>query len=412
VEGTLALISPQFRAYRAQLLRFASFLAIIIVGCTPLKTQCPPRLETSDGFRGPIVISAGGVYSGNWESRDPNVPAVSIRTDQPVTIQNATIRSQGHLIQASWVNTHLTIHNTTGHAIAPTTRGRTAGRFLHAEGYQHVTITNSYMEGTAGIYLNASQPGATVKILRNQALNIDGRKSDGAGAYDGFNRVQFVQFNNGNQLFDTEIAWNEIINQPFHSRVEDVINIFQTSGTPHSPIRIHNNYIHGAYPADPTRDTYSGGGIMLGDVGGAHIHAYQNHVISTSNYGIAISGGHHNKIRDNRVISCGRLPDGTPIASQNVGIYIWNMRNEATFEQNTGQNNAVAWINASNRRNDWWTPDAAEWKDNSRLASGSTAFCDEEGVESSVWLTKVQAAGVAIGPASDLLATATKSSRY
>jgi hypothetical protein len=30
-------------------------------------------------FKGPIVITKGGTYTGNWRSLDPNTPAVSIK---------------------------------------------------------------------------------------------------------------------------------------------------------------------------------------------------------------------------------------------------------------------------------------------------------------------------------------------
>src|SRR6185369_15037341 len=47
-------------------------------------------------YQGPITISAGGTYTGNWESTNYNTPAVNITTNQPVTINNSCIRSKGH----------------------------------------------------------------------------------------------------------------------------------------------------------------------------------------------------------------------------------------------------------------------------------------------------------------------------
>jgi hypothetical protein len=37
-------------------------------------------------YAGPIVITKGGTYSGNWQSLDWRTPAVRIRTSQPVII--------------------------------------------------------------------------------------------------------------------------------------------------------------------------------------------------------------------------------------------------------------------------------------------------------------------------------------
>src|SRR5688572_12649468 len=46
----------------------------------------------------PLVITKGGIYSGNWESLDSEVPAVEVRTSEPVIITNSNIRSAGYLV--------------------------------------------------------------------------------------------------------------------------------------------------------------------------------------------------------------------------------------------------------------------------------------------------------------------------
>ena len=138
------------------------------------------------------------------------------------------------------------------------------------ESFDSVVIENNDIEGTGGIYLldYAGNPTSetTVRIVRNRAHNIDGRRSDGA---DGFlsdvDLVQFVQLDKVRHVPHIEIAWNQVIDDPGRSRVEDVINIYLSSGTRASPIQIHDNYICGAYPANPTARDYSGGGIMLAD---------------------------------------------------------------------------------------------------------------------------------------------------
>ena len=155
-------------------------------------------------------------------------------------------------------------------------------------------LENNYMEGTSGIYLydyrgNGSD-SQTVKVVRNKALNIDGRYSDGNGGYQSgpgdHYAVQFFQINGAWNLSGAEVAWNEVINEPGKSRVEDNVSIFSSSGTATSPFQIHNNYIQGAYPADPYNDAdYSGGGIMLSDVGASYIRAFGNQIVSTANYG-------------------------------------------------------------------------------------------------------------------------------
>jgi hypothetical protein len=216
-----------------------------------------------------------------------------------------------------------------------------------------------------------------VKINRNRFLNIDGRLSDGNGGYQGggvHQRAQAINLDKVQNVAGVEIAWNEIINEPYKSRVEDNINLYQSSGTSSSPIRIHDNYIQGAYNADPANDpSFAGGGILLGDgqTGSGYAEAYNNVVVSTTNYGIAISGGHHQKIYNNRVISSGLLPDGRRIAAQNTGIYIWDYHNAGSgFNNNSGFGNLVGWMRTHPNgpfapgRADWWVPDASSWTEN------------------------------------------------
>ena len=367
-------------------------LIMTFVGCAPS--------ADADGFSGPLVITSGGTYSGSWKSLDSNVPVIRIRTSEPVVIENSVLRGAGHLIQVDHGrDAHLTVRNVHGRALHPTVAGKYPGRFLHVETYRFVRVENSYMEDTSGMYLYRSTPGAIAQVVRNRARNIDGRRADGEGGFTSdFFRVQFVQLAYGDGLVDSEIAWNEIINEPFASRVEDVISAYRTSGhSADDPVRIHNNFIRGAYPADPTRDYFSGGGIMLGDAGGAHLHAFENTVVSTANYGIAIAGGRDSRVFDNRVVSCGLLPDGARIASQNVGIYIWNNSSTPDFVRNKGYGNLVDWAGEEGR-NDWWVPDAELWADNLRASSDDRIECHAEVVAYEHWTMKRDSAGVVIGP--------------
>jgi parallel beta-helix repeat protein len=211
------------------------------------------------------------------------------------------------------------------------------------------------MENTAGIYIDSyrgsSTASETVRVRYNKAKNIDGRyRNSGRGM------VQFCVLNNVRSVKNIEIAWNEVINKPNESAVEDNINMHLSSGTSDSPILIHDNYIQGAYPSNLTSG-FSGGGIMLADGANAtasdasaFVRAYGNHVVSTTNYGIAIAGGHDNLIYNNRVISCGyvNLSSGlTYISGQNVGIYIMNVTKSTAFYNNTARDNISGWVKKS-----------------------------------------------------------------
>ncbi|MDX5437731.1 MAG: glycosyl hydrolase, partial [Pontibacter sp.] len=76
----------------------------------------------------------------------------------------------------------------------------------------------------AGIYIGQSYEGngtssETIKIRYNIAKNIDGR------VYGGTTFAQFVQFNFRKNISHAEVAWNQVINTPNNSAVEDNINI-------------------------------------------------------------------------------------------------------------------------------------------------------------------------------------------
>ena len=334
------------------------------------------------------------------------MPAVTIATSQPVTIQNSIIRSRGALIASYGYNANLTVRNTQGFGLNPNVYGRYPGRFIDLENFSNLVVENNYMEGTSGIYLyqytGNYTPAQTIKVMRNSALNIDGRYSDGKGGFltgpfDNY-YVQFFQINGVKNLPEVEIAWNQVINEPGKSRVEDNISIFDSGGTPASPFRIHNNYIQGAYGARPeTERSYTGGGIMLSDVGTAYIHAYENQVIATTNYGIAVSSGHDNHFFNNRIISAGMLPSGREPASQNVGAYIWNMNGETSFAGNLGYGNLIGW-NLGKDRNDWWVPDAASWTNNVNYPGIITL--ETEAAEFQLWLQKCIDLKMKIGPVS------------
>jgi hypothetical protein len=357
-------------------------------------------------WSGPITITSGGTYTGNWQSLNANTPAVSIQTTQPVTILNANIQSKSTLIQSYVHGANITVKNTHGWALNPNVYGQSPGRFLNAEYFSNLDIENNTMVGTAGIEMGYWQGGGTVKVLYNNALNIDGRWSDGNGGFltgaDQNDYVQFAQFNADYSVSGVEVAWNQVINQPGQSRPEDNISVFESSGTSTSRLLIHDNYIQGAYAADPANDSsYSGGGIMLSDGSTGvlstecgYVSAYNNIIVSTSNYGIAISSGHDDTIYNNTVISSGLLPNGQKIAAENVGIYVWNSISDPYWGNNQEYGNTLGWMGPSGR-NDAWTPNASGQTGDTRL-SGSITLATEQSYYT-VWAQKVGSSGYTIG---------------
>ncbi len=311
-----------------------------------------------------VVITTGGIYTGTWDSNDPNIPAVTIKTSQPVTIQNSTITGKSNLIKCN-TTASLTLSNVQGYSINPNVLGRAVGRFLDADsGITNIDIQNCYMEGTGGILLDGQNiSGGTIKVLDNEAKNIDGRHSNGNGGWITTNNdsdyeiVQFVQVAQIPTVGSCEIARNKVTNIKGQSRVEDNINIYKSSGTASNRIRIHDNLVNGAYKANPTvadSNGFAGGGIIV-DYKSNYVDIYNNTVLNTTNYSVAISSGHDNRLILNRVVNDEILPD-----SVNSSIYIWDSYHLGGFTNNEGRGNMVKVAN----NQPWWHPDASVWYEN------------------------------------------------
>ena len=356
-------------------------------------------------WSGPIVITQGGTYTGNWESQTATVPAVEIRTTAPVVIEGANLRSRSDLIYSDGFAIHLTVRESRGAALNPKAKDVLIGRFLMVTKFASVAVSNCYLEGTGGIqvahWAGSAAKGETVRILQNRARNIAGRRGDGSGGLtfvdDGEYR-QFFQLVESDGLPDAEVGWNEVVNEVGASRVEDNVSIYKSSGTAAAPIRIHDNYIFGAFPLDPVHEPFSGGGIMAADVSGGFVVAQANQVIGTTNYGVACSAGHDVHLIGNRVVSSGLLPDGAHRLKQDgdVGLYIWNANKDGSWANNDGSSNTLGWRGGDLVRNDSYTPDAASFTTVHAMPEPVTL--QTEAAELTRWQQKLGQNGVFVGP--------------
>lgn len=315
------------------------------------------------------------------------------------------------MIEAYNGNVNLTVLNTYGYGLNPNVVGRTPGRFLTVYKPTNIVVKNCYIESTSGIYLNGDVSAPrSVEIRFNRIRNIDGRKSNGNGGFSAdFNHVQFVQLDKMPNAAGIEITWNEVINELYKSRVEDNINLWKSGGTSASPVLIHDNYIQGAYPAEPTQSGYTGGGILLGDdsmspdngtdVG--FVKAYNNQIVNSAHYGIAITSGHDSEIHNNRIVSTGQLSDGTHLAG-GLGVFIWDFYNnipKGVFYNNFADNNTIGVINGANGyRNDTWFPNCAQGMCTNNQSLPAPLTLNTEKVEYQSWMNKVSSHNVTIGP--------------
>src|SRR5438477_4942144 len=178
---------------------------------------------------GPITITQGGTYQGNWQSLNAKIPAIQIRTSEPVIIENSTIRSRGDLIESVGFAANITVRNTEGYGLNPKVAGRRAGRFLDVDGFSNIVVSNNYLEGTAGIYVEGYRGNhtsqQTVAVLDNMAKNIDGRMSNGKSGYvaqhNDDDYVQIFQINGEHQLRGEQVDWNQVLTEPEKSLDEN-----------------------------------------------------------------------------------------------------------------------------------------------------------------------------------------------
>lgn len=381
-------------------------------------------------YSGRKVITSGGTYSGNWQSTDPDLPAVEVKTTAPVIIEKCNIRGKNDLIKTSVRGAKLTVRDCRGSGLNPGVAGRIKGRFVHAVRPASLTVEHNYLEGTTGIKVYEWQHGApneTLKVRYNEAKNIDGRKSTGSGystdKASGYGFAQFMMLHSVHDVPGVEIAWNQITEEPNRSRVEDTINIFASGGNVRNPYRVHDNFIDGALPVNPGSGTgtYSGGGILT-DGGSVtsetvtqYVDIYRNIVVDSLNHGAKITQGHHNKLYDNVVVRDGVLSDGTVYASESkigdlnkgAGIALWNAKKQQFFGYNQVYDNKAGWYDprVGGAERDYRNYNIDTSTCSTCSASNNTVPFDhplsnDEAAERNRWQERLEANDVAVGPRS------------
>jgi hypothetical protein len=374
-------------------------------------------------WSGPITITQGGTYSGNWKSTNPKTAAVTISTTAPVIIENSYVTGPADLINDPDYGNNVTVKNVIGIGVNPNVSGQGYGIFVDAQNSVLLDVENCYFENVQfGVYLrgytgnrNGTQ---TITILNNRGRNILGVESNGNnGTLPGETNWQWAhafQLSGAYGVPGIKIAWNEIVNYPSQSLVNENINMFDSGGTASSPAQIHDNYVQGAYAYNPAVDSYNGGGFTTdgsasdtAQTASSFNNIYNNQFIDTVNIGIEIGTGHDNAAYNNRVISAGLLPNGTKIPSQNVGLSLYdvygNIPNGSMYNNNM-YNNTVGWMCWAARcawdgyRNDEWFPINGSYYGTNQSIPTNPITLAMESTEYQTWLSKINSNGLVVGP--------------
>ncbi|MEJ7665166.1 MAG: hypothetical protein WKG07_39410 [Hymenobacter sp.] len=359
-------------------------------------------------YAAPLVITKGGTYSGNYQSLDSNVPCILVNTTAPVVLQGCRLAGAGHLIQ-SGTGANLTIRECSGVGLTPSVDGQPPGHFLDSYQSQNLVVEHNTFSGTSGIVVNrwTSGKSGTLTVRYNQVRNVDGRWRNNGGS----SRCSFLQLNTVTNLAGVEVAFNEVINTPNQSLVEDNINLYNSSGQAGSPIRVHDNFVRGAYPYPATAGTYTGTGMTTdGDAigAGARLRATSrpsaNQFVSTCNAGDEHRSRPRYYYHDNRVVTSGLLPDGTRLGTTYAGTAVFNYYNQpaSVFFNNRIVNNTIGYVR-------WGSNNP--YPDRQDLSPGNCATCTgttslpnpvtlaTEDNEYALWQQKLAQNGVTVGPA-------------
>lgn len=200
---------------------------------------------------------------------------------------------------------------------------------INIERSANITIENCLFNGVStGVYALESQ---TIKVRNNQFVNVRQRSVGGRG--------QFVQFNNvtgaGSLVED-----NKGENFAGESDPEDLISMFNSSGTAASPISIRNNMFRGGGPSA------SGGGIMSGDYGGGYQVVENNTLLDPGQYGIASAGGSNISLINNKIYAKQQPFTNNP-------LYVWAQAGASCSNINV-KGNRVNWLDKNGSRNNGW----------------------------------------------------------
>jgi hypothetical protein len=254
-------------------------------------------------------------------------PAADLKKSGPLVIDGEADLTISGLEIVNPEGNGITIMNSKRIRIENCKIGPCKGEAVNVYACEGITVAGNRFEAVStGVYALDSR---RIEVIGNRCLNVHGP----------FHRGQLAQFDKvtggGNR-----ISHNLALNIAGKSHPEDIINIYKSSGTADDPIQVVGNKIRGGEPSA------SGGGIMTGDGGGAHIVVRDNTLIDPGQYGIAIAGGHHIRILDNKVF-------GKRQPFTNVGIYVWN-QSRVPSSDHTVKGNRVRWLNKDGMENPRW----------------------------------------------------------
>lgn len=205
---------------------------------------------------------------------------------------------------------------------------------------KNVTIVDNTFDHVHTALTASTSQG--VKFEYNDVYNIGGKLSESNDTDNGFVTL-FIQVTGAGN----SVSYNAAENIYGDSSPGDLININQSHGTAQSPIIVKGNWFRGGGPS------HSGGGILIGDLGGSYQIAEDNVLVNPGQYGMGIGGGHSMILRNNKVYAKSQF-------FTNVGFSIanWSESQSGPSHTITFEGNTVNYANRTGETgNSWWIAD-------------------------------------------------------
>jgi hypothetical protein len=286
-----------------------------------------------------------GPLGTNWVIEDVEVRnnhAAGIRVGRGTVVRNVLAHSNGPVAVTGNSNSDRLIE---GVVIEELTVSNEAGDCVSVIHGRNVTVRSStigpcsgealYLSEVAGADVSGNTvtgTGVGVLVHLSDSIAVDDNTFENPGR-------NFVQFDKVNGP-GSSISMNRGQSDLGASDVEDMISLFESNGTPESPIRVVGNQLRDGGPSQ------SGSGILLGDGGGSYQIADDNRLVNTGQVGIGVASGTEITVSNNKVYS-----EAQPWS--NVGIYVWNQYPTECSTINVS-GNQVNWTSAAGRENHWF----------------------------------------------------------
>lgn len=361
----------------------------------------PPPPPPPITWQGQKVITAGGTYTGNWETTTSSpsygsvASAVIINTSEPVTLLNCQLRNmvQGNQSPLIFCNgtLDLTLEGCTFYGPQSP-----ACRVLDVDRWTGFTMRNCTIEQTSGFSfsypLNPDGSGCSRFLVTRNKWHNNQKLVASVDDTHG----QALQLRSAQVPAGSELSWNQVINEPGLSWQEDVFSLITVAN-----LKVHDNYIQ--HQSTPPGTLLSSQGPITTEQGCRDLEIYGNHMVDTP-CGIGMYSGINCIAHDNRLISDGYSADlgvrlqavpQNPGAGSGAGMYI------STDSQNCHMHaNVSGFVNSRGDKFDWaldGAPEgaAAEGAKNTTLPSPITRQMELD--EWARWQAKLAAAGITVG---------------